>query len=72
MLLSELSVLGLLGIQSLLTLRDYIHVQLLELFGAGDGLAEVLSRPFLLELLYLGPDLVRHIIGCSERVEALW
>ena len=42
-LLSELSVFGLLGVQSLLTLRDYIHVQLLELFGASDGLAEVLS-----------------------------
>ena len=65
-LLSELCVLGFLSIQSLFTLRDHIHVQLLELFGASDGLAEVLRRPLLLELLYLGPDIVRHIVGGSE------
>ena len=71
MLLSELCVLGFLGIQSLLTLRYHIHVQLLELFGAGDGLAKVLSRPLLLELFYFGPNLVGHIVRCCEGVEAL-
>ena len=70
-LLSELSILGLFSIQSLFTLRDHIHVQLLELFGAGDGLSEVLGRSLLLELFYLGPDLVGHVIGGSEGVKAL-